>query len=69
MSASIDEQALAQLFVEARSIQSFTDAPVSDETLRRLYDLLRLTPTGFNCQPARFVFVRSPAGKEAVTVV
>jgi len=55
---------LDQLFVEARSIQTFLDRPVGDETVRRLYELVKLTPTGFNSQPGRYVFVRSASAKE-----
>ena len=60
----LDESALAQLFVSARSVHTYSSRPVSDETLRSLYDLWKLGPTAFNSQPARIVFVRSPAGKQ-----
>src|SRR5207244_3340732 len=39
------------------------DRPVSDETLRQLYDLLKWGPTSVNAGPARFVFVRTQDGK------
>src|SRR4051794_13927383 len=38
--------------------------PVSDETLRELYDLLKLAPTSANSSPARFAFLRSREAKE-----
>ena len=31
---------------------------------RQLYELVKLGPTSANCSPARFVFVRTPEGKE-----
>lgn len=60
----LDDSALAQLFGSARSLHTFSNRPVSDETLRSLYDLWKLGPTAFNSQPARVVFVRSSAGKQ-----
>ena len=59
----LDEGALDRLFRSARSIHTFTADPVSDSTLRKLYDLLKWGPTAFNSQPARYVFVRSAAAR------
>ena len=42
----------------------WTDAGVSDETLRELYELVKLGPTSGNGSPGRFVFVRTKEGKE-----
>ena len=61
---ALDNGALATLFTEARTHNGWTDKPVSDETLRALYDLTKMGPTSANCSPARFVFVRSQEGKE-----
>lgn len=54
----------AQLFTEARSHNRFHDEPVSDDTLKGLYELMKWGPTAANCTPARIVFVRSAAGKD-----
>ena len=62
-SRELSDAALDQLFREARTFSAWTDRPVTDETLRRLYDLLKWAPTSGNSNPARFVFVRSAAGK------
>ena len=59
----MDETHRALLFTEARTHRAFRNDPVSDETLRELYGLLRLPPTAMNAQPARFVFVKSEVGK------
>jgi 3-hydroxypropanoate dehydrogenase len=59
----LPDEALDQLFREARTFSAWSTRPVEDETLRRLYDLLRWAPTSANSNPARFVFVRSDAGK------
>jgi len=52
-----------QLFENARTQNGFTDEPVGDEQLRRIYELMKWGPTSANSSPARFVFVRSPAAK------
>lgn len=64
MKPALSQQALEQLFGGAHTAHAFAPLPVPDEQLQALYDLLRWGPTSFNCQPARFVFVRSTAAKE-----
>lgn len=64
MNAPLADAALAQLFSAARSHNGFTDAPVTDETLHALYELLKWGPTAANGCPARFVFVKSKEAKE-----
>jgi 3-hydroxypropanoate dehydrogenase len=61
---SLSQTSLDQLFLAARSVHTFTARPVTDETLRALYDLLKMGPTAFNSQPGRYVFVRSLAAKQ-----
>jgi 3-hydroxypropanoate dehydrogenase len=61
---ALDDAALATLFREARTHSKWTDQPVTDDELRALYDLLKLPPTSANSSPGRFVFVRTPEGKE-----
>jgi 3-hydroxypropanoate dehydrogenase len=51
------------IFREARTHNGWSDAPVSDETLRELFDLMKMGPTSANCSPARLVFVRSGQAK------
>jgi 3-hydroxypropanoate dehydrogenase len=60
---AIDRAALDQIFRSARSLHAFRAEPVSDDTLRELFALASLGPTAFNCQPGRFVFLRTPAAK------
>src|SRR6185295_11258142 len=38
--------------------------PVTDDTLRDLYDLLKWAPTSANASPARFAFLRTKEAKE-----
>ncbi|RUO88972.1 malonic semialdehyde reductase [Corallococcus sp. AB018] len=61
---ALDTDALEQLFTEARTHSGWQDRPVTDETLRRIYELARMAPTAVNSQPARLVFVRSREAKE-----
>jgi 3-hydroxypropanoate dehydrogenase len=61
---ALDDTALDVLFRTARTKWEWTDEPVTDEALHALYDLVKLGPTSANCSPARFIFVRSPEGKE-----
>lgn len=61
--ATLDQAALDQLFLEARSYNHYTDQPVSDDDLRALWDLLKMGPTSANQLPARFVWCTSDAAK------
>ena len=59
----LNDEGLDVLFREARTYYNWLDKPVSDETLRQLYDLMKWGPTSANSSPARIVFVRTPDGK------
>ena len=52
------------IFRAARTQNSWTPEAVSEELLRRVYDLAKMGPTVANSMPARFVFVISKEGKE-----
>ena len=56
--------ALDALFRTARTQNKWLDRSVPDTLLREIYDLAKMGPTSANCSPARFVFVRTPEGKE-----
>ena len=55
------------LFRDARTHSAWLNQPVSDETLRELYNALKWGPTSANASPARFVFIRTAKGKERLT--
>lgn len=61
---ALDSDAQDLLFREARTANSFTDEPVTDEQVRAIYDLVKWAPTSFNQQPLRVVLVRSPQARE-----
>lgn len=62
-SIPISEDALDQLFRQARTHSAWLPTPVPLELLRRAYELARLGPTSANCSPARFVFLTTPHEK------
>ncbi len=64
MSDALNEAALKQLFLDARTFNKFQPRPVDDATLRELVDLMKWGPTSMNAQPGRIVFVRSAQAKE-----
>src|ERR1043166_8931551 len=64
MGQTVDDKALDTLFREARTYAKWQPRPVTDETVRDLYDLLKWAPTSANAEPARFVFLRSTEAKE-----
>jgi 3-hydroxypropanoate dehydrogenase len=64
MNNSLNDDALDQIFREARTHAAWLDKPVSEELLQQIYDLAKWGPTSANSSPARFVFVRTPEGKE-----
>ena len=53
-----------QLFTHARTQNGYLDQPVSDDTLREIYELMKWGPTAANGTPARLIFVRTPAARE-----
>lgn len=60
----LSDEGLDLLFRKARTYSTWLDKPVSDETLRQLYDTMKWGPTSTNSNPARIVFVKSRAAKE-----
>lgn len=52
------------LFRTARTANSFSAEPVTDEQIAAVYDLFQWAPTSANTQPLRITIVRSPEAKE-----
>ncbi|MEU6621785.1 malonic semialdehyde reductase [Streptomyces litmocidini] len=64
MSLALDAVAQDLLFREARTANTFTDEPVTDEQIQAIYDLVKYGPTAFNQTPLRITLVRSPEARE-----
>ena len=60
----LDDEAIAQLFLEARTYNSWSDRSLDETTIRGLYELAAIGPTAANSNPARFLFITSAAGRE-----
>ncbi|MEM5459083.1 MULTISPECIES: malonic semialdehyde reductase [Paraburkholderia] len=60
----LSDQALDQLFREARTHNGWQQKPVDDAVLKQLIELVLLGPTSANSSPGRFVFVKTQEGKE-----
>ena len=61
---NLSDDALDQLFRNARTHNGWQPKPVDDALLRQLVELVLLGPTSANSSPGRFVFVKSQEAKE-----
>jgi len=59
----LDPSAQDLLFREARTANTFTDEPVTDDQLRAIYELVKWAPTSANIQPLRILVLRNPDDK------
>ncbi|MCZ0209262.1 malonic semialdehyde reductase [Streptomyces achromogenes] len=64
MSLVLDPAAQDLLFREARTANTFTDEPVTEEQVQAIYDLVKYGPTAFNQSPLRITLVRSAEARE-----
>jgi 3-hydroxypropanoate dehydrogenase len=63
VSPKLDQAALDQLFLTARTQNGWLPSPVADAQLRQIYDIMKMGPTSANSCPARLVFLRTPEAK------
>jgi len=66
MSSPVDQAVLDQLFLDARSQNAWLGRDVPDETLHKLFDIVKMGPTSANCSPARYVFLRTDEAKNRI---
>jgi 3-hydroxypropanoate dehydrogenase len=64
MTTTLNPEGLDLLFRAARTHSAWLDKPVSDDTLRQVYELMKWGPTSVNCSPARILFLRTPEAKK-----
>src|SRR5215467_9657279 len=60
----LNDEAFETIFRAARTYNGWLDKPVSDETVREVYNLMKWGPTSADSSPARFLLLRSKAAKE-----
>jgi 3-hydroxypropanoate dehydrogenase len=65
----LGDEALDQIFREARTYNGWLDRPVNDAQLRAIWDLVKMGPTSANMQPARIVWVTSGEAKERLAAL
>ena len=61
---ALSTEAQDLLFRSARTANTFTDAPVTDEHIQAVYDLIKWAPTSMNLQSLRVLLVRSGDARE-----
>jgi 3-hydroxypropanoate dehydrogenase len=61
---TLHPDAQAQLFTDARTANTFTDEPVTDEQLRAIFELAKYPPTAANTQPLRVLYIRDGEPRE-----
>jgi 3-hydroxypropanoate dehydrogenase len=64
MPERLDDNAVKQLFLAARTHRVWLPREVPDGMLREVVDLMKMGPTASNSLPARVLFVKSKAAKE-----
>ncbi|WP_034270661.1 malonic semialdehyde reductase [Haloechinothrix halophila] len=60
----LSDDAQDLLFREARTANTFSDEPVTDEQVRAIYDLAKWAPTSMNQQPLRLTLLRSDEARQ-----
>ena len=60
----LDKNAQDLLFRDARTANTFSDEPVSEEQIAAIYDLVKYAPTSMNMQPLRILLVRTSEARE-----
>ncbi len=64
MSQRVSDDCLDLIFRNARTFGGWLPKPVSDDTIREIYDTMKWGPTSANGSPARFLLLRSKEAKE-----
>lgn len=62
-SLTLADEAQNLLFRQARTANTFSDEPVTDEQVKAIYELIKWAPTSMNQQPLRIVLLRSGEGR------
>lgn len=65
---ALDEHGQKLLFTEARTPNTFTDEPVTEEQLRAVYELTKFAPTSANTQPLRVLYVHKGEARDRLVL-
>ena len=60
----LSDDALDQIFREARSYNGWLDKEVSEKQIADIYELLKMGPTSANMQPGRLIWCKSKEAKD-----
>jgi 3-hydroxypropanoate dehydrogenase len=60
----LSQEAIAQIFTQARTYHYWTERMVSDDTLHEIYEIMKWGPTALNSNPARILFLKNEQHKE-----
>ena len=69
MAQALGADAIDQIFRNARTRNGWSDAAVTPQDMRAIYDLAKMGPTSANISPARFVWVASPEGRDKLAAL
>ena len=61
--SKIDQAALDQIFLKARTAVGFLDKPVPLSLVQEVYDIAKMGATSMNTQPTRYVILQSPEAR------
>ena len=61
--SKIDQAALDQLFLKARTVVGFLDKPVTLDQVKEVYEIAKMGATSMNTQPTRYVILVSPESR------
>jgi 3-hydroxypropanoate dehydrogenase len=62
----LDDASIKLILTGARSHYAWTDKPIADDIIHKLYDIVKMGSTSMNGCPARFTFVKTDEGKAKV---
>ena len=65
----ISNQALEQLFTEARTFTNWQPKNIDETILHQIYEIMKWGPTSTNSAPVRILFVKSPDEKKKLVSV
>ncbi len=69
VNAPLNDDALNQLFREARTYNGYLDKEVTEAQLHDIWELMKFGPTSANCLPARIIWCTSDEAKQKLAAL